>query len=67
MRPMITIHHLSKVYGFIQAVKDISLDVNEGELFAFLGRNGAGKSTTINVLCTLLSADQLKSPSRVIP
>ena len=58
MKPIIEIHHLSKSYGLVKAVDDISLQVNEGELFAFLGPNGAGKSTTINVLCTLLSADQ---------
>jgi len=58
MNPIIEINHLSKSYGSLKAVDDISLHVNEGELFAFLGPNGAGKSTTINVLCTLLSADQ---------
>jgi len=57
MNSIIKIAHLSKSYGSIQAVKDISLEVQEGELFAFLGPNGAGKSTTINVLCTLLNAD----------
>jgi multidrug/hemolysin transport system ATP-binding protein len=58
MKPIIEINHLSKSYGSLIAVDDISLHVNEGELFAFLGPNGAGKSTTINVLCTLLSADK---------
>jgi multidrug/hemolysin transport system ATP-binding protein len=57
MKSILKIDHLIKSYGPIQAVNDISLEVNEGELFAFLGPNGAGKSTTINVLCTLLSAD----------
>jgi len=58
MKPIIEINHLSKSYGSLIAVDDITLHVNEGELFAFLGPNGAGKSTTINVLCTLLSADK---------
>jgi len=58
MKPILEINHLSKSYGSLKAVDDISLHVNEGELFAFLGPNGAGKSTTINVLCTLLSADK---------
>lgn len=53
---IISIDNLSKYYndGKIKAVDGISFDVKKGELFAFLGVNGAGKSTTINVLCTLL-------------
>ena len=57
MKPILKIDHLVKSYGSVKAVNDISLEVNEGELFAFLGPNGAGKSTTINVLCTLLKSD----------
>lgn len=51
MRSIIEIEHLSKCFGDIQAVQDLSFRVKEGELFAFLGVNGAGKSTTINILC----------------
>lgn len=57
MSTILQIDHLSKAYGSVKAVSDISLSVEEGELFAFLGPNGAGKSTTINVVCTLLAKD----------
>ncbi|MEG0771662.1 MAG: ABC transporter ATP-binding protein [Clostridia bacterium] len=53
---IIKIRDLTKCYSAgIKAVDGISFDVYEGELFAFLGVNGAGKSTTINILCTLLT------------
>ena len=51
---IIKVEHLSKRYKEHLAVDDISFSVREGELFAFLGENGAGKSTTINMLCTIL-------------
>jgi ABC-2 type transport system ATP-binding protein len=52
---IIQVEQLTKKYGDITAVDDISFDVEEGSIFGFLGPNGAGKTTTINVLCTLLS------------
>ena len=57
MSDLIQIEHLSKRFGEVQAVDDLSFRVEEGELFAFLGVNGAGKSTTINILCGQLSKD----------
>ncbi len=54
---IIDVQHLEKTFDHIHAVQDVSFHVNEGEFFAFLGSNGAGKSTTINILCTLLKAD----------
>lgn len=54
---IISIRNLTKQYNTTQtkAVDGISFEINKGELFAFLGVNGAGKSTTINILCTLLA------------
>lgn len=57
MRKIIEINNLCKSYGEVRAVNDISFSVKEGELFAFLGINGAGKSTTINIMCGQLSKD----------
>jgi ABC-2 type transport system ATP-binding protein len=47
--------NLVKKFGKLEAVKDVSFEVQPGEIFGFLGPNGAGKTTTINVLCTLLA------------
>ncbi len=57
MNKIIEIRNLNKSFGNIKAVNDLSFDVAEGELFAFLGVNGAGKSTTINIICGQLSYD----------
>lgn len=54
---IIEIEHLCKSFGKINAVQDLSFQVKEGSLFAFLGVNGAGKSTTINILCGQLAPD----------
>ncbi len=57
MDNIIEIKNLKKSFGEIKAVDDLSFRVKPGELFAFLGVNGAGKSTTINILCGQLSRD----------
>lgn len=57
MKNIIEIKNLSKSFGEVKAVDDLSFRVKEGELFAFLGVNGAGKSTTINIICGCLAAD----------
>ncbi|NLU24100.1 MAG: ABC transporter ATP-binding protein [Clostridiales bacterium] len=57
MENIIEIEHLHKRFGEVKAVQDLSFRVKEGELFAFLGVNGAGKSTTISILCGQLSKD----------
>jgi ABC-2 type transport system ATP-binding protein len=53
--PIIRVENLTKKFGNITAVDNISFEVEEGTIFGFLGPNGAGKTTTINILCTLLS------------
>ena len=57
MENIIEIKGLSKSFGKVRAVDDLTFHVKRGELFAFLGANGAGKSTTINVMCAQLSKD----------
>ena len=54
---IIEISNLYKSFNDVKAVQDISFSVKAGELFAFLGVNGAGKSTTINIMCGQLSKD----------
>ena len=57
MKNRIDIRGLCKSYGDVQAVRDLTFSVREGELFAFLGENGAGKSTTIHIISTALAKD----------
>jgi ABC-2 type transport system ATP-binding protein len=52
--PAIQVEHLTRRFGAFVAVDDVSMDVGTGEVFGFLGSNGAGKSTTIRMLCGLL-------------
>jgi ABC-2 type transport system ATP-binding protein len=54
MAPAITVSNLTRRFGDFVAVDDVSFDVQQGEIFGFLGANGAGKSTTIRMLCGLL-------------
>jgi ABC-2 type transport system ATP-binding protein len=51
----IAVDHLSRRFGQFVAVDDVTFDVRRGEVFGFLGANGAGKSTTIRMLCGLLT------------
>lgn len=55
---IIEVRQLQKSYKDVKAVNGIDFYVEEGELFAFLGLNGAGKSTTIDMLCTFLKLDR---------
>lgn len=57
---IIEIENLSKSFKDVKAVSDLSFSVNKGELFAFLGVNGAGKSTTISIICNQLKKDSGK-------
>ena len=59
MSPVISISHLSKKYasGF-QALKDVNLDIERGEIFALLGPNGAGKTTLINIVCGIVTPSE---------
>lgn len=58
MKNIIEVQNLTKKFGDLTAVDDISFSVRAGERFAFLGPNGAGKSTTIKMLTTLLSPSE---------
>lgn len=60
MSEILKVENLTKRYDEILAVDNISFDVQKGDLFAFLGVNGAGKSTTINIICSIISKDSGK-------
>ena len=53
---MISVKHLTKCYGSVVAVEDLSFEIDEGHVYGFLGPNGAGKSTTMNIMTGCLSA-----------
>jgi ABC-2 type transport system ATP-binding protein len=55
MTSAVSAHDLTKVYGDLTAVDHLSLEVREGEVFAFLGPNGSGKTTTIRMLCGIIT------------
>ena len=52
---MIDTENLTKKFGNLTAVDNLTLHVNNGEVFGFLGPNGAGKTTTVRMLCSLIS------------
>jgi ABC-2 type transport system ATP-binding protein len=54
---MLKIEHLVKNYGDQNVLKDLNLNIRKGEIYALLGKNGSGKSTTIKILCNLLNSD----------
>ena len=54
---MIEISELSKSFGNVQVLNDITFRVDEGQIVGFLGANGAGKTTTMDILCGCLGAD----------
>ena len=60
MAPAVLIQNLKKRYGTVEAVKDVSFQVEPGEIFGLLGPNGAGKTTTLRSLCTLTTPDSGK-------
>ena len=55
---MITVRSVSKSYGNIEAVRNVSFSIEKGEIFGILGPNGAGKSTIVNILNTLVRPDK---------
>lgn len=57
MSPLLQVDHLSKAYGALRAVEDVSFAVRPGEIYGLLGPNGAGKTTTISMICGLLRPD----------
>ena len=57
---MISVEHLTKRYGELVAVDDLSFEIQEGHVYGFLGPNGAGKSTTMNIMTGCLSATEGK-------
>lgn len=54
----IEVSHISKSYGKVKALDDVSFSVGQGEMFGLIGPDGAGKTTLFRILCTLLLADQ---------
>ena len=63
---IIRVSHLKKCFKETKAVDDISFEIKKGELFGFLGINGAGKSTTINMLSTLSAPTEARRRSAVM-
>src|SRR5205814_8425889 len=58
MSPFLSVEHVSKRFGGVQALGDVSFDVIEGEIFGLIGPNGAGKTTVFNCVSGLVQPDQ---------
>lgn len=58
METVLTINGISKRYGKIQAVNELSIEVKKGQVYGILGPNGSGKTTTLSIILDLLNADQ---------
>ena len=54
----ISVQHVSKSFGKVKALEDISFNVKDGEIFGLIGPDGAGKTTLFRILTTLLKADK---------
>ena len=54
----IEVHHISKSYGKVKALEDVSFSVGKGEVFGLIGPDGAGKTSMYRILCTLLLPDK---------
>ena len=59
-KEILRVENLSKLYWKVVGVKDLSLSINEGEIFGFIGPNGAGKSSTIRSIMNLLNKNSGK-------
>ena len=58
MNTIIKIENLTKYYGKFKALSSLNLDVQSGEIYAFIGPNGSGKTTTIRILLGMLNATE---------
>lgn len=55
---MVTIRNLKKAYGGFPVLRGLNMEVNDGDVYGFLGRNGCGKTTTMNIICGVLKKDE---------
>ena len=58
MEHLVEVRHISKQYGQVQALHDVSFQVGRGELFGLIGPDGSGKSTLFRILTSLLTANE---------